>query len=52
MVFVQYKYRVSEDNGKTWTERWLTEDEAEEVINLDGHLCERADHWSFKKIFV
>lgn len=52
MVFTLYKYRVSADGGHTWTVQWLTEAEAQEEIDLYGHLCERADNWSFKKIYA
>lgn len=52
MVFTLYKYRISEDKGRTWTEQWLTETEAREEIEIYGHLCERVDSTSFNKIFA
>lgn len=52
MVFTLYKYRVSADGGQTWTEQFLTEDEAQEEIERYGYLCERADNWSFKEIYA
>lgn len=52
MVWTMFKYRVSADEGETWTEQWLTETEAREEVERYGYLCERVDSTSFKKVFA
>lgn len=37
-------YRISGDNGKSWTLQWLTDDEAKEETEKSGVLCELANH--------
>lgn len=41
MAFLWHKYRISADGGRTWTEQWLTEDEARDEIK-SGRLCIRS----------
>lgn len=50
MTFVLKLYRVSADNGETWTEQWLTENEAQESIEKYGMICELIG--GEKKIFL
>lgn len=51
MKFTLYKFRISADNGQTWTEQWLTENEATEERNA-GRICERVDLFSFQIIYA
>ena len=46
-MFKLYLYRISADNRKTWTEQWMTENEAKEV-EREGYIvvaCDKRLHY-------
>lgn len=51
MKYTLSLYRVSADGGKSWTEQWLTVEEAEEFAKDGGCICEKVDG-CMKKIWA
>ena len=49
-MWEMHLYRISRDGGVTWTEQWLTDNEAKEEGK--EHLCERANAYSVKRIYA
>ena len=47
-MFKLYLYRMSADNGNTWTEQWMTENEAKEV-KREGYIVIACDSRLFYK---